>query len=134
MREAADLIGLAEHVQRQAVLHERARDTSWEEIGEALGVTRQSTHTKFANYVNALHEPLDKPERCHPDGTADDKRIPYGFRYAPSSAVPANGIAEKTACTLDRWLRQHSGQTTPGATRCTRSATQAPPVLRCRWV
>ncbi|WP_328665537.1 hypothetical protein OG905_00975 [Streptomyces sp. NBC_00322] len=109
VREAASLIRLAEYAQRQAVIYERERGTSWEEIGEALGITRQSAHAKFADYVKAWRAPLDEPERLHPDGTPDDRRIPYGARYAPGSAVPANGSAEKTACTLDRWLRQHSG-------------------------
>ncbi|WP_330346678.1 hypothetical protein OG858_47070 (plasmid) [Streptomyces europaeiscabiei] len=109
VREAAELIRLAEHAQRQAVIYERERGTSWEEIGEALGITRQSAHTKFTDPVKAWRAPLDKPERRHPDGTPDDKRIPYGARYAPGSAVPANGSAEKTARDLDRWLRRHDG-------------------------
>ncbi|MCX4429597.1 hypothetical protein [Streptomyces mirabilis] len=109
VREAAELIRLAEAAQRRAVIYERERGTSWEEIGEALGISRQSAHTKFAEYVKAWREPLDKPERLHPDGTPDDRRIPYGARYAPGSAAPANGSAEKTARLLDHWLRRHDG-------------------------
>ncbi|MFD7233611.1 hypothetical protein [Streptomyces sp. NPDC059881] len=107
VREAADLISLAEHAQRQAVIYERERGTSWEELGEALGISRQSAHAKFAEYVKAWREPLDRPERRHLDGTPDDRRVPYGFRYAPGSAVPANGSAEKTAHDLDAWMRRH---------------------------
>ncbi|MFF0170211.1 hypothetical protein [Streptomyces prasinus] len=109
VREAAELIRLAESAQRRAVIYERERGASWEEIGEALGISRQSAHTKFAEHVKAWREPLDKPERLHPDGTPDDKQIPYGARYAPGSAAPANGSAEKTARLLDQWLRRHDG-------------------------
>ncbi|MFI1285158.1 hypothetical protein ACH4U5_31115 [Streptomyces sp. NPDC020858] len=107
VREATELIRLAEHAQRRAVVYERERGTSWEDIGDALGITKQSAHAKFAEYVNEWGEPFDKPERRHPNGTADDRRIPYGARYAPGAAVPANGSAEKTAAALDRWLRRH---------------------------
>lgn len=109
VREAAELIRLAEEAQRRAVVYERERGTSWEDIGEALGVTKQSAHARFAEYVNEWTAPFDKPERRHPDGTADDRRIPYGARYAPGAAVPANGSAEKTAADLDRWLCRHDG-------------------------
>ncbi|MGW7314825.1 hypothetical protein [Streptomyces sp. NPDC054865] len=109
VREAAELIRLAEHAQRRAVVYERERGTSWEEIGDALGITKQSAHARFAEYANEWSEPFDKPERRHPDGTADDRRIPYGVRYSPNTSVPANGSAEKTAAALDQWLRRHEG-------------------------
>ncbi|WP_189602340.1 hypothetical protein [Streptomyces lateritius] len=109
VREAAELLRLAEHAQRRAVVYERERGTSWEDIGEALGITKQSAHARFAEYVNEWTEPFEKPERRHADGTADDRRIPYGARYAPGAAVPAAGSAEKTAAELDRWLRRHDG-------------------------
>ncbi|MGA4979291.1 hypothetical protein [Streptomyces cinereoruber] len=108
VREAARLTRLAEDVQRWAAVYERERGTSWEEIGDALGITRQSAHAKFAEHVKAWREPLDNPERLHPDGTPDDRRIPYGARYAPGSAVSTNGSAEKTAGLLDEWLRRHA--------------------------
>ncbi|MGY5099466.1 hypothetical protein [Streptomyces sp. 900105245] len=111
LREAAELIRLAESAQRRAVIYERERGTSWEEIGEALGIARQSAHTRFAEHVKAWREPLDKPERLHRDGTPDDRRIPYGARYAPGSTDPATGSAEKTARLLDEWLRRHDDRT-----------------------
>uniref|UniRef100_A0AAU2JXX9 Sigma-70 family RNA polymerase sigma factor n=1 Tax=Streptomyces sp. NBC_00049 TaxID=2903617 RepID=A0AAU2JXX9_9ACTN len=107
VRKATELLRLAERAQRSAVVYERKRGASWEDIGDALGITKQSAHSKFADYVNEWDEPFDKPERRHPDGTADDRRIPYGARYAPGAAAPANGSAEKTAAALDRWLRRH---------------------------
>ncbi|MFB7365481.1 hypothetical protein [Streptomyces hydrogenans] len=108
VREAAQLMRLAEDAQRRAAIYERERSTNWEEIGETLSITRQSPHTKFAEHVKAWREPLGTPERLHFDGTPDDRRIPYGARYAPGSAAPANGSADKTAGLLDEWLRRHA--------------------------
>ncbi|MFC5854186.1 hypothetical protein ACFPZI_20975 [Streptomyces chlorus] len=111
VREAARLTRLADDVQRWAAIFERERGTSWEEIGEALNITRQSAHTRFADHVKKWRAPLDKPERLLADGTPDDERIPYGARYAPGHPRPAFGTAEDTARDLDRWLRQHTGPT-----------------------
>ncbi|MFI9214272.1 hypothetical protein ACIGW7_39855 [Streptomyces sp. NPDC053253] len=111
VREAARLARLAEDVQRWAAVYERERGTSWEEVGEALNITRQSAHTRFAEHVKKWRAPLDKPEKLLPDGTPDDERIPYGARYAPGHPRPAYGTAEDTARDLDRWLRQHTGPT-----------------------
>ncbi|MFJ9434555.1 hypothetical protein ACIRQY_33560 [Streptomyces sp. NPDC101490] len=110
VREAARLTRLAEDAQRWAAIYERERGTSWEEIGEALDITRQSAHARFADHVKVWREPLVNPERLHPDGTPDDRRIPYGARYAPGNAAPANGSAEMTAEVLDEWLRRHDGR------------------------
>lgn len=111
VREAARLIRLAEEVQRWAAIYERERGTSWEEIGEALGITRQSAHFRFVEYVKTWRVPLDQPARLLPDGTPDDERIPYGARYAPGHPRPYYGTAEDTAHILDNWLRNHSGPT-----------------------
>ncbi|MFF8387777.1 hypothetical protein ACF053_29625 [Streptomyces kanasensis] len=111
IREAARLMRLAEDVQRWAAIYERERGTSWEEIGEALGITRQSAHTRFAEHVKKWRAPLDQPDKLLPDGTPDDERIPYGARYAPGHPRPYYGTAEDTARVLDNWLRHHGGPT-----------------------
>ncbi|MEU8526453.1 hypothetical protein AB0C77_12775 [Streptomyces sp. NPDC048629] len=117
VREAASLIRLAEYVQRRAVLYERERGTSWEEIGEALDITRQSAHAKFAYHVKEWRAPLDKPDKLNADGTPHDERISYGARYAPGHPEPAYGTAEETARTLDRWLRRHTDPAYVGASQ-----------------
>lgn len=38
----------AESAQRQAVAQARAEGASWDEIGRALGTTRQSAHERYA--------------------------------------------------------------------------------------
>ena len=42
---------LAERVEAQQVAEARAQGWSWQQIGQALGVTRQSVHLKYAKDV-----------------------------------------------------------------------------------
>ncbi|MBF6328417.1 helix-turn-helix domain-containing protein [Nocardia transvalensis] len=46
-RAVSALHRLAEQVEAAAVAHARAQGWTWEQIGDALGVTRQSAHTKY---------------------------------------------------------------------------------------
>jgi hypothetical protein len=46
LRAALALRRLAERVEANQVAVARRRDWSWQQIGDALGVTRQSVHTK----------------------------------------------------------------------------------------
>jgi hypothetical protein len=88
----------AEEVLRWAVVYERERGTSWDEIGEALGpITRQSAHRRFADQVEQWRAPLEEPETVRLNGTAQDSRIPY-----PASKP------EETAEHLDGWLRERT--------------------------
>ena len=47
LRAAQALHRLAEHIESAAVDHARSQGWSWEQIGDALGVSRQSVHTKY---------------------------------------------------------------------------------------
>lgn len=47
LRAAGALHRLAEQVEAAAVAHARQEGLSWEQIGDALGVSRQSIHTKY---------------------------------------------------------------------------------------
>ncbi|MEL4318467.1 helix-turn-helix domain-containing protein [Leifsonia sp. YIM 134122] len=48
LRAVLALHRLAERVEATHVAAARAAGWSWEQIGDALGVTRQSVHTKYA--------------------------------------------------------------------------------------
>lgn len=48
LRAVQALHRLAERVEATHVSAARAAGWSWEQIGDALGVTRQSVHTKYA--------------------------------------------------------------------------------------
>lgn len=98
VENARRLARLAEDVLRWAVVYERERGTSWDDIGEALGpITRQSAHKRFADQVEKWRAPLDEPKTVRLNGTAEDPRIPY----------PAND-PEKAAAHLDGWLLDHT--------------------------
>jgi hypothetical protein len=47
LRAALALHRLAERVEASQVAAARAKGWSWQQIGDALGVTRQSVHTKY---------------------------------------------------------------------------------------
>jgi hypothetical protein len=48
LRASLALHRLAERVESNHVASARQRGWSWQQIGDALGVTRQSVHTKYA--------------------------------------------------------------------------------------
>ena len=47
LRAVQALHRLAEQIKSAAVDHARSQGWSWEQIGDALGVSRQSVHTKY---------------------------------------------------------------------------------------
>ncbi|GAA2820165.1 hypothetical protein XF35_41150 [Streptomyces platensis subsp. clarensis] len=47
LRAAQALHRLAEQIESAAVDHARSQGWSWEQIGDALGVSRQSVHSKY---------------------------------------------------------------------------------------
>lgn len=49
LRAVLALRRLAERVEAQQVALARERGWSWQQIGDALGVTRQSIHTKYGS-------------------------------------------------------------------------------------
>ncbi|MDN5796059.1 MAG: helix-turn-helix domain-containing protein [Intrasporangium sp.] len=52
LRAAGALHRLAERVEAEQVAAARAAGWSWEQIGDALGVTRQSVHAKYGRQGN----------------------------------------------------------------------------------
>ena len=47
LRAVGALHRLAEHIEARSVRLARERGWSWEQIGDALGVSRQSVHAKY---------------------------------------------------------------------------------------
>lgn len=53
---AAPLAVTARELLTLAVVYERTKGTSWEQIGVALGITRQAAHERYAPAVRDFHE------------------------------------------------------------------------------
>lgn len=47
LRAVIALRRLAERVEANQVAHARAQGWSWQQVGDALGITRQSVHQKY---------------------------------------------------------------------------------------
>jgi hypothetical protein len=101
--DALRLVGQAEEVLRLAVAAERAASTSWQEIGERLGVSRQSAHERFAQAVQAISDgalfPAREPAR---EGALGWWACPDGLQDP-----------EATVRGLDEWALRHREPTDP---------------------
>src|SRR5829696_3788766 len=95
VEDAARLRYQAELVLRYAVIAARAANTSWEDIGDALGVKRQSAHERYAEAERHWQEVLANPEAVNESGERHSR--------APFAAMnPAKAGAE-----LNEWVRRH---------------------------
>lgn len=91
VEEAARILADARELLALAVAYERRRGTSWETVGETLGVSRQAAHERYAGIERQLD---DEMVLCWLAG--DDPRyvgLPAG------AAAPAD-----RAASLDRWV------------------------------
>jgi hypothetical protein len=97
VEEARQVVGQAEEVMRLAVAAECAAGASWEQIGEALEVSRQSAHKRFAAAVDDIHDRILFPSRESP--------LPGGLA---SWACP-DGVEDpdRTVQDLDAWALRH---------------------------
>lgn len=94
VEEAQTLVELAQDVLRWAVIHERQKGTSWEEIGERLGgITRQSAHERYKEAVEEWQHALVEP---YQPGTATS---PFRAPVLHEAALEPT----KTAARLDTW-------------------------------
>ncbi|MFE2962008.1 hypothetical protein [Nocardia tengchongensis] len=96
MVEAArGLLSMAQEALVRAVLYERSRHTSWEEIGEVLEITRQSAHARFREDEREWKEALQEPF-YEPTGRIRNLRLPEAA-YQPTT----------TGQRLDKWAAKH---------------------------
>ncbi|WP_030348935.1 hypothetical protein [Streptomyces sp. NRRL S-1022] len=98
VEEAQTLVELAQQVLRWAVIHERQKGTSWEEIGQRLGgITRQSAHERYKDAVDEWQFSLVQP---YEPGTAAS---PYPAPVLHEAALEPTA----TGARLDAWAREH---------------------------
>jgi hypothetical protein len=93
LADAVRIAELAQRVLAAAVVVERADGTTWEEIGEALGITRQSAHKRWQPTVAAWDDQLEQASTPGP-GAEDDP--------VARAAGPTLVAAE-----LDEWVVRH---------------------------
>ncbi|RSN05958.1 hypothetical protein DMC63_37745 [Streptomyces sp. WAC 05977] len=96
--EANRLPGMARRVLEAAVVYARLGKVTWEEVGGALDVTRQSAQERFDEVVDEFREALLSPE--YPDYTGKFGQLRW--RLHPAAREP-----EATAQDLDEWVRRH---------------------------
>jgi hypothetical protein len=75
---AQQLVGAAQEVLERAVVYERQQGRSWEVVGEALGIARQSAHERFAEAEERWHDGLDRPYIIPEDGSLARSNLPDG--------------------------------------------------------
>ncbi|MFF4542217.1 hypothetical protein [Streptomyces aureus] len=95
---AQTLVELAQGALRWAVVHERQKGTSWEEIGVRLGgITRQAAHERYRDAVEEWQRSLVQP---YEQGTTAS---PYAAPVLHEAALTPTA----TGARLDEWARAH---------------------------
>jgi hypothetical protein len=89
------LCAQADWVMTQAVVYERVGGSTWEQIGEALGVSKQAAHERYAGAEREFREALREPEGVGESGE------PY-IRLNAAAYEP-----DRFARDLDAWARRH---------------------------
>jgi hypothetical protein len=93
--DAARAVVKAQALLRAAVVAARAAHVSWEDLGGALDITKQSAHQRYAEDERQWKEALDRPEAVNEIGQRYS-RLPYGAEN--TAAVAAR---------LDEWALRH---------------------------
>ncbi|MBP5942567.1 hypothetical protein F3K43_47340 [Streptomyces sp. LBUM 1476] len=86
-----------------------------EDIGGALGVTRQTAHERFGKHVTAWREPWTNPSATSPMAPPTTSASPTA---SATPRHPPSGVrtAEQAAKDLEEWLRQRTSRATVGPT------------------
>ncbi|WP_329492577.1 hypothetical protein OG618_37945 (plasmid) [Kitasatospora sp. NBC_01246] len=100
--EALALVALAEAVLTRAVVYERQRGASWQQIGDQLDIARQSAHERYReveeDWQLGLVEPLYPAQPVNIHG-----QVPVRGLRLPDAAYSPTPAAQR----LDQWVRDH---------------------------
>ncbi|OHV29932.1 hypothetical protein BBK14_34065, partial [Parafrankia soli] len=102
---AQRLVSDAQEVLAAAVVAARARGTTWEEIGEALGISRQAAQERFRTRIADWERGLDVPYLPGGGGRILNPQLP--------DAATAPG---EVAASLDTWVTRHHSPGDPDRT------------------
>jgi hypothetical protein len=117
------LSGAVDELRRLAVIYARERTLPWEDIGQALGVARQTVHQRFAGHVDQWHDSLYDPTR-------------HRYEWLPDGAYNP----EKVLPRLEAWLAQHDpdrsqpGSVAAGLPAYTPMQRTLETLARARWL
>jgi hypothetical protein len=97
--EAAQVVTEALKLLIAAVVADRLRGASWSDVGDALDITKQSAHERFAHAERQFREALLFPQRYPEHGGLGDTVAPY-------AALEPDRVRDR----LDAWVveRRHS--------------------------
>lgn len=104
VENAARLVTGAQEVLTRAVIAERARGTSWADIGEALGgVSRQAAQERYRVHIADWERGLDAPYTHSAGGQILNAQL-------PEAALTPRTVATR----LDEWVHRHHEPGDPG--------------------
>ena len=96
VERAVQLVDDARAVLERAVVYERERGASWQAIGAAIGISRQTAHERFAEVERRWKDALRRSDAAAGPGGRRAPRLPVG-------AEDPEGWGER----LDRWVIRH---------------------------
>ncbi|MGO9959160.1 MAG: hypothetical protein ACLP50_24860 [Solirubrobacteraceae bacterium] len=99
--ETAGVLSGAHELLAAAVVADRLRGASWSDVGESLGITKQSAHERFAEAEREFRDALLFPHRQPEHG--------LGYTVAPYAVVEPDRVRER----LDAWVIEHQRSSGP---------------------
>jgi hypothetical protein len=100
VERAVQLVDQARGVLERAVVYERERGASWQDIGAALGISRQTAHERFAEVERRWQDALRRPYAEAGPGNELGLRLPEGAEDP-----------ERWGRQLDAWVIRHREHT-----------------------
>jgi hypothetical protein len=95
VEQAATLVSLAQDLLRHAVVYARERGGSWTDVGDGLGISKQTAHERFAPAYQSWESALDEP--WVQSGSLRSSRLPEGADRP-----------DEAAASLDRWCARNT--------------------------
>jgi hypothetical protein len=124
--DANRLVTQARRVLEAAAVFTRLGGASWQDIGNALDVTRQSATERFEPAVNQFREALLSPQ--DPDYTGDFGQLQWRLH---SAALDPQGAAQR----LDEWAREHAdSRDEPRSAPVSNGLARMDPHAELRWL
>jgi hypothetical protein len=96
VERAVQLVDDARVVLERAVVYERERGASWQTIGAAIGISRQTAHERFSEVERRWKDALRQPDAAAGPGGGRAPRLPAGA-----------DDPERWGKLLDQWVIRH---------------------------